>query len=393
MQIASGDDMMDFIRSELRKRGRKVKRVRCSAFNGGASLEQLLSRVKDFLAKDFEIEILVWDNQSAALPPVENEASGIVARELRRLDRFMRANDAYQPGLDYDDLTELSCEYLMLGSRILTVPGRHKQHIAQIPGMIGLVLPDAVAAKNGSVIVRKSPYYMPGRVFILDDMAFISLYLHTGRAGTILYAPKGSTLFERLDRHFSETWRQATGPVMQALGRNQEAESKYWQEQARPTAIVEPRIFLSYRHEDSGWATGRLYDRLIGTYTREGVFLDHQSISAGSKFPAEIAQRLQKCPLAIVMIGPNWLKATDASGRRRLDDPDDWVVAEIDRALKQEKKIFPVQVEGAAMPKEADLPPSIRELANIQGNLPLRFESFAADSKKILEQAVKLAPP
>src|SRR5690242_17022266 len=88
MEIASGDDMMDFIRAELRKRGRKVKRVRCSAFNGGASLEQLLSRVKDFLAKDFEIEILVWDNQSAALPAVENEASDIVARELRRLDRF-----------------------------------------------------------------------------------------------------------------------------------------------------------------------------------------------------------------------------------------------------------------------------------------------------------------
>jgi hypothetical protein len=95
----------------------------------------------------------------------------------------------------------------------------------------------------------------------------------------------------------------------------------------------------------------------------------------------------------IVMIGPNWASIADATGRRRLDDPNDWVVAEIERALKQDKKIFPVQIEGASMPKEPELPPSIRELASIQGNMPLRFESFAADSRKILEQAVRLAPP
>lgn len=391
--LASGDEMMDFIRAHLKKGKRQIKRVRCSAFNGGASLEQLLSRVKDFLADDFEIEIMVWDNQSAALPAVENEASAAVSRELARLDRFIRANDAYQQGQDYDDLTELSCEYLMLGSRILTVPGRHKQHIAQIPGMIGLVLPDVVSARNGSVVVRKSPYYMPGRVFILDDMAFISLYLHTGRAGTILYAPKGAMLYDRLDRHFSETWRQATGPVMPALGRQADAERDHWLKHTPPASTVEPRIFLSYRRDDSGWATGRLYDRLIGTYTRDGVFLDHQSMAAGDKFPAEIEQRLQKCPLMIVMIGQNWLNMRDAAGNRRLDDPDDWVTGEIERALKQDKKILPVQIEGAPMPKEAELPPAIRELASIQGNLPLRFESFAADSRKILEQAVRLAAP
>ena len=90
--IASGDDMMEMIRSELRKSRRRVKRLRCAAFNGGASLEQLLSRVRDFLADDFEIEILVWDHQSAALPAAENEASSTVARELARLDRFLRAN-------------------------------------------------------------------------------------------------------------------------------------------------------------------------------------------------------------------------------------------------------------------------------------------------------------
>ena len=301
--------------------------------------------------------------------------------------------DAYQPSLDYDDLTELSSEYLMLGSRILTVPGRHKHHIAQIPGMIQLALPDAVAARNGSVIVRKSPYYMPGRIIILDDMAFISLYLHTGRVGTILHSAKGGTLYDRLDRHFSETWRLATGSIMPALGRHADAERDHWRSKGQPQPIAEPQIFLSYRRDDSGWATGRLYDRLVGNYTRAGVFLDHQNISAGDKFPAEIDARLQKCPLVIVMIGPNWLSATDAAGRRRLDDPNDWVVAEIERALKQDKKIFPVQIEGASMPKEADLPASIRDLASIQGNLPLRFESFAADAKKILEQAVKLAPP
>jgi hypothetical protein len=35
------------------------------------------------------------------------------------------------------------------------------------------------------------------------------------------------------------------------------------------------------------------------------------------------------CEIAIVLLGPDWLGMTDASGRRRLDDPEDFVRMEL----------------------------------------------------------------
>jgi hypothetical protein len=68
----------------------------------------------------------------------------------------------------------------------------------------------------------------------------------------------------------------------------------------------------------------------------------------------------------IVLIGNAWLSATDRAGQRRLDLPNDWVRQEIEAALSRDIPILPVQVQGAPMPTEDELPSSITDLAGFQ---------------------------
>jgi hypothetical protein len=68
----------------------------------------------------------------------------------------------------------------------------------------------------------------------------------------------------------------------------------------------------------------------------------------------------------IVLIGDAWSSAKDQHGQRRLDLPKDWVRQEIETALRRDIPIIPVCVQGAPMPPEDELPPSIAGLTGFQ---------------------------
>ena len=69
------------------------------------------------------------------------------------------------------------------------------------------------------------------------------------------------------------------------------------------------------------------------------------------------------CAVLLVVIGGWWLTATGEDGRRRLDDPGDFVRLEIEAALARHVRVIPVLVDGARMPRAADLPASLEGLA------------------------------
>jgi len=125
-------------------------------------------------------------------------------------------------------------------------------------------------------------------------------------------------------------------------------------------------IFLSYRRQDSQSATGRLAERLDAHFGAERVFRDHDDIAAGLDFAESIRRAIQSATVLLVVIGPRWLAALDGAGRRRLDDPGDFVRLEIELALQGEVAIVPVLVEGATMPSAAELPASIAALSRSQ---------------------------
>lgn len=125
-------------------------------------------------------------------------------------------------------------------------------------------------------------------------------------------------------------------------------------------------IFLSYRRQDSSSATGRLADRLEQHFGPRRVFRDYDSIVAGEDFAEAIHRAISVSTVVLAVVGPDWLDVRDSQGRRRLDNPADFVRIEIESALDAAVPVIPVLVEGARMPAAADLPGSLRAFARCQ---------------------------
>lgn len=123
------------------------------------------------------------------------------------------------------------------------------------------------------------------------------------------------------------------------------------------------RVFVSYRRSDAQGEAGHLLADLRRRFGDDRVFMDIAAIRPGEDFGLAIQRAIQECSVVLVVIGRGWTSASDESGKRRLDDPNDWVRLEIASALASERLVVPVMVQGAAMPTEAELPESIRTLA------------------------------
>jgi hypothetical protein len=124
-------------------------------------------------------------------------------------------------------------------------------------------------------------------------------------------------------------------------------------------------IFLSYRRDDAGVSASLLRVCLDQSLPGSQVFRDAESIEPGADFKLRIEEAIKSSAVLLALIGPKWLLAADGAGRRRLDNPDDVLVWEIELALRLGVRVIPVLVEGASMPQAADLPAAIRDLARL----------------------------
>jgi TIR domain len=125
------------------------------------------------------------------------------------------------------------------------------------------------------------------------------------------------------------------------------------------------RIFISYRRQDSGANALGIGQYLEHEFGRKNVFID-VDMRAGAKFPTVLEERLAECKVMLALIGPDWLNSQDEQGRRRLDDPEDWVRLEIACALKRDITVIPVRVNDAPLPLKSALPEDIRGLLDHQ---------------------------
>jgi TIR domain len=126
------------------------------------------------------------------------------------------------------------------------------------------------------------------------------------------------------------------------------------------------RIFISYRRGETAYAAGWLYDRLADHYGGGQVFKDVDSIELVDDFVEVINGAVGSCDVLLALIGEDWLSITDADGRRRLDDPHDFVRLEIEAALARNVRVIPILVDGARMPTDEELPDSLDRLARRQ---------------------------
>ena len=118
----------------------------------------------------------------------------------------------------------------------------------------------------------------------------------------------------------------------------------------RATPGGSSRIFISYRREETAFPAGWLYDRLNDRFGEAQVFKDVDSITLGDDFVEVITRAVGSCDVLLAVIGGRWSTMTDETGKRRLDDPDDFVRLEIEAALARNVRVIPVLVDGARMP-------------------------------------------
>ena len=70
---------------------------------------------------------------------------------------------------------------------------------------------------------------------------------------------------------------------------------------------VSPRIFVSYRREDSRGQAGRMNDRLASEFGQSNVFMDVDSIPLGVDFVQRLHAEVARCDVLLAVIGPQWL--------------------------------------------------------------------------------------
>ena len=124
------------------------------------------------------------------------------------------------------------------------------------------------------------------------------------------------------------------------------------------------KIFISYRRSDTQGYAGRLSDSLESYFGGNRVFRDIKDIKGGSEYAKDIEEQMSSADAVIVLIGPNWLKARNDEGNRRIDDKDDWVAQEIITAIELGIRVFPVLIDGTVLPRKNELPSKLAPILN-----------------------------
>ena len=124
-----------------------------------------------------------------------------------------------------------------------------------------------------------------------------------------------------------------------------------------------------------------LYTWLGDRYGEERVFKDVDTIEVGLDFGEAIDRVVDASEVMLVVIGERWV--TDRSGRRRLEEPDDYVRMEIHAGLERNIRVIPILVGGATMPGSADLPEPLSALARRQA-FELNDARLRADREELL---------
>jgi hypothetical protein len=151
-------------------------------------------------------------------------------------------------------------------------------------------------------------------------------------------------------------------------------------------------IFISYRRDDSQLSCDRIYGYLGPIFGMKQVFRDLNTIPGGVDFRTIIDEGLSHCKVVLAIIGPQWTTITDASGKRRLDDPNDFVRLEIESALNRNIPVIPLLVQGAQPLRPGELPETMQKLAFQNTRFVRADPDFARDMQLVMLDIAQFVP-
>jgi hypothetical protein len=126
------------------------------------------------------------------------------------------------------------------------------------------------------------------------------------------------------------------------------------------------KIFISYRRSGSAGYVRALVNEIKRTFGESQAFLDMESIEAGADFAEVIEEAVRSAEVLLVVMGPEFLTVADERGRRRLEDPADFVRLEILTALQVGIPVIPVLLEDTPMPAPELFPEELGVLPRLQ---------------------------
>lgn len=122
-----------------------------------------------------------------------------------------------------------------------------------------------------------------------------------------------------------------------------------------------PRVTLSYRRDDSAGIARLIFERLKPRYGSDSVFMDIDAIEFGEDYRERIHHALRQTDYLLVLIGPRWL-GPGVNGRNRINDANDPVRMEVERALEIGLRVVPILLEHTPMPGPEELPETLGRL-------------------------------
>jgi pterin-4a-carbinolamine dehydratase len=151
---------------------------------------------------------------------------------------------------------------------------------------------------------------------------------------------------------------------------------------------MQAKAFISYRRSDSTQVAQALRVQLLQRFGAGCTFMDVAGIAAGAVWPERLDRALDEAKIVMAVIGPNWLTAADRFGRRRIDQPNDWVRRELHTALKLNTPIIPLLVGGLLkLPEEEGMPAQLRPMLHLQA-FSLRDEQWDNDMANLARTLV-----
>lgn len=150
-------------------------------------------------------------------------------------------------------------------------------------------------------------------------------------------------------------------------------------------------IFINYRRGENLREAQHLATLLAQRFGDKGIFLDFRGLEGGDQWLRALEKQVAASDAMVVLIGKNWIDLKDDAGNRRLDNEGDSVRFELAQALQRDIPVLPVLLDGAQMPKPAQLPGNLMALTLFQA-MPLRFHSFTEDAAAIARQLKAILP-
>lgn len=158
--------------------------------------------------------------------------------------------------------------------------------------------------------------------------------------------------------------------------------------------MTNPRVFISYRRNDTRAISRLIYEDLRKKFGAEHVFFDIDSIDIGQDFHRAVRDHIEKCNVLLAIIGDRWAEG------RNLFAEDSYVRMEIRTALSLGVPTVPIFADGARGPSGGDVPIDLHPILRANGlsvDSGRDFQNHMAEVAKCVErlagQFVPKLPP